>query len=177
MKISRLIVGPIFTNCYLISDNNEAALIDPGTADRKILDELAGSGAKLLYILNTHHHFDHITGDIEIKKITNAKILIHEKEKDYLDFPADVYLKDNDKIRIGNIELTVIRTPGHSAGSICLLGDNFIFTGDTLFADGYGRTDLVGGSDNEMSASLENLQEIIKPGMEVYPGHGDIYQA
>lgn len=176
MKITRFIVGPIETNCYLLTDNGEAAVVDPGEATQELTEAIKKSGAKLKYVINSHHHYDHTDGDQEIKKMSGAEILIHENEKPYLGFAADAYLRDNEKIKIGKSELAVLRTPGHSQGSICLIGENLIFTGDTLFYDGYGRTDLAGGSDEEMEDSLNKLHEIIKPGMTVYPGHGEIYK-
>ncbi len=112
----------------------------------------------------------------EVKKQTNAKILIHEKERQLNNCQADEFLKEKDKIKIGSVFLEVIHTPGHTSGSICLLGDNFIFTGDTLFENGYGRTDLPGGSDEQMRSSLKRLSELLKPGMTIYPGHGKPFE-
>ncbi len=89
----------------------------------------------------------------------------------------DRFLKDEEEIRIGENILKVIHTPGHTPGSICLLGRDFIFTGDTIFREGYGRTDLKGGSEEKFVDSLNRLKAIIKPGMMVYPGHGEPFMA
>lgn len=176
MEIKRIIVGPLMTNCYLIISDNELAIVDPGEESEKILEEIKKTKSQPKYIILTHYHFDHLLSAEEIKKKTGAKILFHEKEKEFLKFLADGYLKGNEKIKIGKIILKVIHTPGHSKGSICLLGENEIFVGDLFFKDGYGRTDLEGGSAEEMKNSLKKLSKILKPGMIVYPGHGQIFK-
>lgn len=176
MEINRLIVGPLFTNCYILKSGNETAVIDPGGDPEKIQTMLRQIEGELKYIILTHYHFDHIFSVNDIRK-GKVKILIHENEKKFINFPVDGFLKNDDKIALGQEELKVISTPGHSKGGICLLGDNFILTGDTLFADGYGRTDLDGGSEEDMKRSLELLCKIISPGMNVYPGHGEVYVA
>jgi len=176
MQIKYLKVGALETNCYFLISNEEIAIIDPGAEAQKILNELSVIDGKLKYIINTHYHPDHVSENIKIRKETGAKILIHEAEKNFIDFQADIYLKENDEIKIGDTILRVILTPGHTKGSICLLGDNFIFTGDTLFKDGYGRTDFEGGSQKELEESLKKLSKIMKLGMTVYPGHGESFK-
>jgi hydroxyacylglutathione hydrolase len=175
MRIKYLKVGPLETNCYFLISRKEMVIIDPGDESLKIIEELKKTEASLKFIINTHYHPDHVSANQEIKNKTGSKILIHEAEKEFIDFRADIYLKDNDKIKIGDIILKIILTPGHTKGSICLLGDNFIFTGDTLFKEGYGRTDFDGGSQKEMKKSLIKLSKLIKPGMTVYPGHDEIF--
>lgn len=176
LEVKRLVVGPIYTNCYLISYGDELAVIDPGGEVEKILLEIKKINKKVKYIINTHFHFDHTLCNPEIKKDTNAQILIHENESSFLDFKPDKYLVDGDRINIGGYMLKVILTPGHSVGSICLIGENCIFTGDTLFDNSCGRTDLPGGSDDDMHHSLEKLKNLITPTMDVFPGHGDIFK-
>ena len=176
MEIKTLLVGPLLTNCYLTVSGEELLIIDPGGRKEEILKEIAKTKAKLKYIVNTHGHPDHVFGNEGIKKETGAEILIHEAEKDFIKFKPDRFLKGGDLIKTGNNVLKVLHTPGHSRGSICLLGENFIFTGDTLFKDGYGRTDLSGGSQKDLEESLEKLRKILKPGITVYPGHGEIFQ-
>lgn len=171
-KIKKLVVGSFLTNCYILFDN-EVIVIDPGGEIDDILREI--KKRKLKYILNTHYHPDHIMENALLKEKTGAKILIHEKEKNFINFKPDIFLKEGDKIKIGETLLKVLNTPGHTKGSICLLGDNFIFTGDTLFKDGIGRTDLAGGSIEDIEKSLEKLSKIIKPGMMIYPGHGEVF--
>lgn len=160
MRIKRLIVGAIETNCYLLISGSEMAIVDPGGDPDMILDEIKKTGLVPKYIINTHSHFDHVLANEEIKRKTGAEILV---------------LKEDDKARIGEEILKVISTPGHSQDSICLLGEDFVLTGDTLFKDGYGRTDLAGGSEKEIQESLERLAKILKPGTKIYPGHGEIF--
>jgi len=194
MEIKTLIVGLILTNCFLILSEQEVAVIDPGGNPEKILQEIQKSGNILKYIILTHSHLDHISAAQEIREKTGAKILTHEVEKYSLSFEPDILLKDynppttssrssfrserapRDKIKIGDVILKVLHTPGHTPGSICLLGKNFIFTGDTLFKEGAGRTDLPGGSSKHLQESLQKLSKILKPGMKIYPGHGEIFE-
>ncbi|PIS39743.1 MAG: MBL fold metallo-hydrolase [Candidatus Nealsonbacteria bacterium CG08_land_8_20_14_0_20_38_20] len=176
MRIKRLIVGELATNCYLLVSEKEAAVIDPGGDAEKILEEITSSGAKIKYIINTHYHPDHTLANEKISEKTGAEILIHQAEKDFINFKASRFLKEDDEIKIGEISLEVIHTPGHTKGSICLTGEDFIFTGDTLFKDGQGRTDLPGGSAEEIEESLEKLKKLFKPGILIYPGHGDIFK-
>ncbi len=174
MKIKKIVVGPLLTNCYIISSDDEIAIIDPGDEGEKILAEIEKE--KLKYIILTHYHFDHVLAAEELKEKTGAKILIHEADKKFLNFQIDQYLKENDKIKIGKEVLKVIHSPGHSKGSICLIGKNEIFTGDTIFKNSYGRTDLLGGSEKDMKNSLEKISKILKNGITIYPGHGEIFQ-
>lgn len=176
MQFNHLIVGPLLTNCYLIFSKDEAAVIDPAGGTKEILKEIENKKAKLKYIILTHGHWDHTLSVPKIKEKTGAKILMHEDEKEFVKFEADELLKEEVKIKIGDIILKVIHTPGHTKGSICLLDDNFIFTGDTIFKDGYGRTDLTGGSQDDLENSLKKLSKILKPGMKIYPGHGEIFE-
>ena len=164
------------TNCYLLISKGEISVIDPGGSKEEILQEAVKTKNKIKYIINTHGHPDHVFANQEIKKETGAEIMIHQAEKDFIDFKADKFLKDGDEIKIGGSVLKVLHTPGHSKGSICLLGRDFIFVGDTLFKDGYGRTDLPGGSWQELEKSLEKLKKILKPGITVYPGHGEVFK-
>lgn len=175
MEIKQVIVGPLQTNCYLLVSGNELAIIDPGAESKKILKQVDKIKGKVKYIINTHCHLDHILGNSKIKKQTGAKILIHESEKDFINFTPDRFLKHKDKIKIGQSVLKVMHTPGHSAGSICLLGNGFIFTGDTIFKHGYGRFDLPGGSIQDLKNSLEKLSKLLKPGIMVYPGHDETF--
>lgn len=175
MEIKRLIVGELATNCYLLISGKELAIIDPGGDAEKILKEIEKAKVKPKYIINTHCHPDHVLVNEKIREKTGAKILIHEAEKDFIDFKVDKFLKGGDEITMEDSILKVIHTPGHTKGSICLLGENVIFTGDTLFKDGHGRTDLPGGSQKDIEESLEKLPKLLKPGMTVCPGHGEIF--
>jgi glyoxylase-like metal-dependent hydrolase (beta-lactamase superfamily II) len=176
MEIKRFIVGPLLTNCYLLISKDEAAVIDPGGGAKAILKEIEESKAKLKYIILTHGHWDHTLSVLKIKEKNGAKILLHESEKEFVKFKVDEFLKEDSEIKIGGSVLKVIHTPGHTKGSISLLGKDFIFTGDTIFKDGYGRTDLKGGSQKDLENSLEKLKKFLKPGMKVYPGHGETFE-
>lgn len=176
MEIKRLIVGPIETNCYILISGSEMAIIDPGGDAGIILFELKKYKAKLKYIIHTHYHYDHCLATADIKKQTGAKTMIHKNEEGFVgDFFPDQYFVDGDFIGVGDVVLRVVLTPGHSAGSVCLFDrdDRFVFTGDTLFLNGYGRTDLPGGDEVQMNHSLYMLKGLIRPNMQVYPGHGE----
>lgn len=175
MKIRQFVVSPFLTNCYVLIDGIEAAVIDPGGETERIITEVDGHGALLKYIILTHYHLDHTLSAPKIKEEKVAKILIHEAEKDFLKIEPDEFLTDGSEIKIGKTYLKVIHTPGHTKGSICLLGDGLIFTGDTIFRDGFGRTDLPGGSQANLELSLSKLKKIFKTGMKIYPGHGDTF--
>jgi hydroxyacylglutathione hydrolase len=173
MRIERIVVGELATNCYLFVSGQELAIIDPGDEADKILAEVQKTKAKVKYIIHTHSHFDHVLAGDELREKTGAEILIHEKEKEFVDFKVDRFLKEKDRIKVGKDVLDIVHTPGHSPGGICLLGKGVIFTGDTIFKDGYGRTDLSGGSLEKLKNSLKKLEGLLKPGMKIYPGHGE----
>jgi len=177
IKIKKIIVTSFLTNCYLLISENEAVIIDPGGGLEKILEEIKDAEANLNYIILTHFHFDHTFASLKLKQKTGAKILIHEAEKNFLSkfLKADDFLKEGEKIKIGDNLLEVLHAPGHTKGSICLAGQKVVFTGDTIFKNGYGRTDFPGGSQKELENSLEKLKKFLKPGTTVYPGHGEIF--
>ncbi|MFA5742773.1 MAG: MBL fold metallo-hydrolase [Candidatus Paceibacterota bacterium] len=176
MEIKQIIVGKLQTNCYLFISQKEMVVIDPGGEPRKILAEIEKTGAAVKYIINTHYHFDHMLANKEIEEATGAKVLIHEDEKKFIAFEPDHFLKEGERIKIGAENLEVIHTPGHSQGSICLLGNGFMFSGDTLFDGSYGRVDFPGGSAEDIAKSLEKLAKMITPEMKVYPGHGQVFK-
>lgn len=171
-------VGMQLTNCYLVGqvETREALIIDPGTdretEAKKILKEIESNGFKIKYIINTHGHPDHTGGNEIFKEATGAPILIHELDAPMLKGPfADETLQDGDTVQVGAIMLRVQHTPGHSQGSISLIGNDVVFTGDTLFAGSIGRYDLPGGSLPEIKKSLKKLMTL-PDHMKVYPGHG-----
>lgn len=187
MDIKTLAVGPLETNCYIVSDEatGEALIIDPGDEPDRIMD--LAEGLKVRYIVLTHAHFDHAGAVPEVKEATGAEIAFHADERQayfsvseqaaFWGFDAgampepDVMLGEGDELKIGSTSLRVIHTPGHSAGGICLLGEGAVFSGDTLFMGSVGRTDFPGGSMEQIKKSFRRLMGL-SPETLVLPGHG-----
>jgi glyoxylase-like metal-dependent hydrolase (beta-lactamase superfamily II) len=183
MLIETFTVGSLSTNCYVVSSQQtkDAIIIDPGLdfsseADQ-IFDYITQAGLKIKLIVNTHGHPDHISGDAIFQEKYEVPICIHRFDAASLEslenanFPSAVLLEDGSSIKFGNESLKVMHTPGHTPGSICLLGERLVFTGDTLFAGGIGRTDFPGGSDSDMRLSLQKLVRLPDYFL-IYPGHG-----
>lgn len=186
--INTLIVGGLYTNCYIYTDSdNNALIIDPGDEAEKIIYFLESKKIKPLGIINTHSHADHIGANSEIKKKYSIPIYAHslefpalvspEKNLSYFNErlvaspPGDIALTEGQKIAAGRLSLNVWHTPGHTAGSICLFGDGFIFTGDTIFKNSVGRCDLPGGDEGDMDRTIARFKNI-KQDYVLYPGHG-----
>ncbi len=187
LKIQRFPVGILRTNSYLISYNNKGIIVDPGGINDK-LDENIKKLNGIEYIILTHGHFDHIMEVKRYQKLTGAKVVIGEDEKDFPidnslnlcsefykkginNFHADILLKDGDVLNFNGKEIKVISTPGHTIGSVCYCTDNIMFSGDTLFRGKVGRTDLATGNRDDMLNSLRKLYEL-KTDYLIYPGHG-----
>ena len=189
MLIKSLVVGPLQVNCFVISDEKtgESMVIDPGDEPDRIIDVIKGNGLKVKYIICTHAHFDHVGGITEIKDETDAKIVIHQEERELynsaMDQAAfwgyelaplpepDMFVREGDKIEIGHLSFEVFHSPGHSPGGICLYGEGVVFTGDTLFAGSVGRTDFYGGDINKLKKSFLRLMSL-PPDTKVFCGHG-----
>lgn len=189
MKIHALSVGPMQSNCYILEceETKNAIIIDPGGDGDFILDFIDSKNLKLELIINTHAHVDHIAANEDLKSRTSALICIHKEDADMLvnpqknlsffinssiiSPPPDILLSDGDVLRSGTMSLQVIHTPGHSPGSICLLSQEYIFTGDLLFAGGIGRYDFPGSSYNLIIESLKKIMNL-DSNLKVYPGHG-----
>lgn len=190
MFLETLVVGELQVNCYIIADgkNKDAAVIDAGENSDDILNIIKKHNLNVKYIINTHTHFDHIGAVSKIKKATGAEFLIHEGETHVLktlpsqnlifgvkiDAPPspDGFLKDNDKLHLGDITLKILYTPGHSPGGICIYANGMVFTGDTLFAGSIGRTDLPGGDYNTLINSIKEKLLSLGDKTMVLPGHG-----
>ncbi|MCW4024205.1 MAG: MBL fold metallo-hydrolase [Candidatus Bathyarchaeota archaeon] len=182
MQIEVFPVGNLQTNCYVVSDSQtkEALIIDPGfdyTYEAKqVVDYIEKAGLKINCIINTHGHHDHIGGDSYLQKKYGVPVYIHPNDKHYLTTRSEnahldiTTLKEGELIRFGAESLKVMETPGHSPGSICLVSDRLVFSGDTLFAGGIGRTDFEGGSGEDMAQSLKKLMALPE-NFTVYPGH------
>jgi glyoxylase-like metal-dependent hydrolase (beta-lactamase superfamily II) len=155
---------------YIIADEatREAAVVDSSFNAGEIIRVLKTERLTLKYVVNTHGHSDHTAGDTELLSMFDAKTVAHKLSR----IDADIKVDDGDIIRVGNMSIKVIHTPGHTPDSICLLVDNKkLLTGDTLFVGECGRTDLPGGNSKSLYDSLFNKLLTLPDGVEVYPGH------
>ncbi|MFA4858071.1 MAG: MBL fold metallo-hydrolase [Candidatus Margulisiibacteriota bacterium] len=191
MLIYTVVVGELATNCYLAVDPKtaETYCIDPGDDAELIIAAIQKHHLKLVGIINTHAHPDHVEANRAIKQKFKVPIFVHEGDRKMFDgaglfFSAlgydfevgypDFYVTDNKVFTFGDTSLRVIHTPGHSPGGICLYdGQGILFSGDTLFKDGVGRTDLPGGSFTELTNSLKDKLFKLPKNTLVYPGHGE----
>lgn len=186
--ILKRISGLIQSNCYIAGDSGHGLVIDPGADAGKILREAEEAGLLIKGIIITHVHYDHIVSMDEIRDATGAPVMVHELEADYPGNALyngsqlfgcaksfrnpDRLLKDGDIIKCGGIDFKILHTPGHSPGSICILANECIFTGDTLFRMSVGRTDLGNGNYPDLENSLKNVLMRLPDETVVYPGHG-----
>ena len=177
---------PIENNNYLLIDeeSKEAALIDCSAVEPDVKNALGQNGATLKYILLTHGHFDHVAGI----RPTDAKIVMHENDLRILNqtnlyLPAfgipeitipkiDIYVKDGDVLKLGNKEIKVIHTPGHTQGGVCYLVEDMLFSGDTIFCESVGRCDLDGGDFIQIVDSIKTKIFTLPENITIYPGHG-----
>ena len=180
--------GPWQTNAYLVWDGRspDALVLDPGMgAADPLMERATAHGLRLHLIANSHGHIDHIFDDAPLMDASNAPLAIHPDDAYRLDgrnnygfdlrpVTATRDLVEGDQVRIGDLVFDVLHTPGHSEGSVCLYEERhrLLLAGDVLFAGTYGRTDLPGGNDEQMAASLARLAREIPPGVRVLPGHG-----
>lgn len=190
MYIERVVTGIYAANCYLLGceKTNEAAVIDPGGDADDILKKINKNVLDVKYIILTHGHGDHIGAVREIKEKTGGKILIHSKDEALLkdaeknlsslmsgpdvSLTADRLLNDGDIVDVGELELKIIHTPGHTPGGISIKVEDVLITGDTLFAGSIGRTDFEGGSFEKIIKSIKNKLLIYDDSTKVLPGHG-----
>jgi len=189
LKLLQRVIGPASTNLYVLGDepSREAIAIDTAIPCVDWLTAtLAERGWTLKLIVSTHRHWDHIGDNAAVVDATGAKIAAHVLDRDGLEHPSPLFapfpippsvpavdLAEGSGIRFGEIDLEVLHTPGHTEGSVCLLAkaDRLLFSGDTLFAGAWGRTDLPGGSEQEMAESLARLA-MLDDDLRVLPGHG-----
>jgi hydroxyacylglutathione hydrolase len=189
MKLEALAVGPLQANCYLVgcADGREGLVIDPGGDAPVILRAIERAGLEPQVILNTHGHVDHTAANRAVREATGARLYIHQADVPMIERPdaewaalvggaepsgADATYAEGEVLEVGSLAVRVVHTPGHSPGSVCLSLGEVLFTGDTLFAGGVGRTDLPGGSWEELEASLRRLVEEFEPATRILPGHG-----
>ena len=188
MFLKQMQVSPMVVFAYLLGDpqSGEALVIDPADETEDILALAEKNHLKIKYIVNTHSHVDHITGNSDMKRLTGAEIIIHEGDADKLiktppatlamfgakpSPPADRTVRDGDIISIGNISLAVLHTPGHSPGSMSLYFNGIVFSGDTLFVEAVGRTDFPGSSWDQMYNSIQEKLFTLPDETRVLPGH------
>ncbi len=191
MIIKQYIAGPIEANNYLVADENskEAVLIDCSERLPQIIDDVKNLGLKVKYILLTHGHFDHVMGVNEMKKELNAEVLINKKDEKQLEMTKtilgtfglfvdknpeyDRFIDGNTELKIGDIPIKILETPGHTEGGMCYLIDGNLFSGDTLFKRYVGRTDLPGGNYSKIENSIKNVLYKLDDNTIVYPGHNE----
>jgi glyoxylase-like metal-dependent hydrolase (beta-lactamase superfamily II) len=182
MIFRQIKVGMMGNFSYIIGDNGEAAIVDPGWQHKKLLKACEDLKLSVAKILLTHAHYDHVMDLAKVAKKTNAGVYVHELENFKapslqaglfsagLESMRIIKIKDNDTISVGKIKIKVIHTPGHSPGSVCFLFDKKLLTGDTLFVGSIGRVDLPGSSEEDMAKSLKKLSRL-SDDIEIYPGH------
>ncbi len=194
MNIQKFVVGELQANCYLVSDktSDECLIIDPGDEANLISENILRQNLKPIGIIATHGHFDHVMAANELQMAFDIPFYLHPNDEKILNYmtdsashwlnrkiieqpPAKVeYIENGEKIETGNWNLEVIHTPGHSPGGICLFNkkSKVVFTGDTLFKNGIGRTDFSYGSPQKIKQSLEKIRNNFS-GYTAYPGHGE----
>ena len=189
MIVDKLELGPFATNCYIVGSesNREGMIVDPADKAKEILKKVEDLQLDIKLIALTHGHVDHIGALKKIKEATGAEVAIHGDDAKSLRNqlmrmlfgffyptppPPDRVLKDGDSIEVGDLHFSVLHTPGHTPGGICLLGEGVVFSGDTLFNHSVGRTDLPGGSYNKLMNSIQTRLMTLPDETIVYPGHG-----
>jgi len=189
MLLHKMVVGPLASNCYLVGSKTtkEGMVIDPADQGDLVLRSAQKAGLEITLIVLTHGHPDHTGAVKAVKEATGAQLSIHADDAPFLpqqalalafgfSFPPppapDRLLGEGDCIDIGDLRFTVMHTPGHTPGGICLLGHGILFSGDTLFNYGIGRYDLPGGDYNQLMDSIQNKLMALPDETIVYPGHG-----
>jgi len=191
-RVEPLIVGPLFSNCYIVWDDgvNEGVVIDPGDDADVLLKRVKELDISVRYILATHGHFDHVGAVMPLKREFKVEFLAHKGDFFFIEDgessarrwgvdieqppKPDRFIEDGDKVKIGRFELEVLHTPGHSPGGVSFLYGRLVFCGDTLFQGSIGRTDFRKGSFEDLSRSIKNRLYILPDDTIVYTGHGPV---
>ncbi len=183
MNIHTIPLGAYQANCYIVSQNHRCILIDPGADARKILAYLAENGLQPEAILLTHGHFDHVGAVLDVIRATGCTLWMHRADHLFADegsqmfplagctVPQVRYLEEASPIHLAGMDISVLETPGHTYGSVCILMEDVMFSGDTLFSGSIGRIDLEGGDMHRMMGTLQKLKNLAGS-YTVYPGHG-----
>jgi len=192
LQVEPLIVGPLFSNCYIVWDNGvkQGVIIDPGDDADAILKKVKELGIKVNYILATHGHFDHVGAVAPLRKELNVEFLAHEYDFFFIEDgenaarrwgigieqppKPDRFIEDGEKIKVGEFELEVLHTPGHSPGGVSFHHDRMVFGGDTLFQGSIGRTDFRKGSFEDLANSIKSRLYTLPDDTIVYTGHGPV---
>ncbi|MDD5454535.1 MAG: MBL fold metallo-hydrolase [Candidatus Ratteibacteria bacterium] len=195
MILEKLVVGPVEANCYIVgcAQTKEGLIIDPGADGEKILKNAKKNQLNIKYIINTHAHIDHIGANKYLKELLNAKICMHEEDVKFLkdpslnlsDFappgsqdefypfpPVDIALHNDSRLNIGNLEATILYTPGHTPGGISVVIETCVFTGDTLFSGSIGNTNFPLSDYKTLTGAIKNKLLTLPDDFIVYPGHG-----
>ena len=192
LKVGRLVLGMVSTNCYFIyhEEEKKAIVIDPADSGEYLYQKLKDNGISVAAIFLTHGHFDHILGCNELRKLSGAKVYACDAEKDVCEdthnnctdqigrlhtVVADEYIRDGEELEIAGMKCRLLHTPGHTKGSCCYYFEEYgvLISGDTLFAGSVGRTDLPTGSEGTLIRSIQNKLSGLPGTVKVYPGHGD----
>lgn len=190
LEILQVTVGVMGVCCYIVfcPNTKKAAVVDPGGDVDRILEVAKDNGLEIEKIIATHAHPDHVCGVRELKEATGAEIVMHAADEEFFSRdevssyfsmlgleaspPADITVEEGDSVAVGEGDLQVIHTPGHTPGGMCLLNGKNLITGDTLFVGGLGRTDFPGGSHRELLDSIHQKLLVLPEDTVVWPGHG-----
>ncbi|MCS7118380.1 MAG: MBL fold metallo-hydrolase [Thaumarchaeota archaeon] len=185
LRVETLVVGPLSTNCYIVSNRDDALIVDPGWDVERILSAIGD--LRVTLIVATHGHFDHVGAVEELRERLGVEFVMHRRDEELLDVAAehavrfglrfrrprpDRYIEEGEEIELGDCSIRAIHTPGHSPGSVCLLFGFTLFSGDTLFMGSVGRTDLTGGNFDQLDSSIRRKLYVLDDATIVYPGHG-----
>lgn len=179
MEIRTFTLTEYASNCYVVLDDGQSLIIDPGAPDANVRDAVADTD--VVGVLNTHAHPDHIGGNPQLKKQLGVPLLLHEADRAWWrtllggDIEPDRFISEGDAVEVGDVSLDVLHMPGHCPGQVILLERNerIMFSGDLIFAGSIGRTDFPGGSDAQMRDSLQRLDKL-DGDWTIYPGHGPV---